>query len=97
MASINFANPVYLTGFDYFTTGVGCLLNYGGSLVSGGSSTLAQSGSWTMFDGGRAMIDESEKKYVDNIAVHDAPGPGAYRARPWLFPMSKKRLLAARC
>ena len=89
MASINFANPVYLTGFDYFTTGVGCLLNYGGALVSGGSSTLTQSGSWTMFDGGRTMIDEivfqlptdppasMASLNLDNLTYDPVPIPGA--------------------
>lgn len=89
MASINFANPVYLTGFDYFTTGVRCLLNYGGTLISGGSSNFAQSAPWTTFNGGRALIDEivfqlptdppstMASLNLDNLKYDPVPIPGA--------------------
>jgi hypothetical protein len=89
MASISFANPVYLTGFDYFTSGVSCLLNYGGTLIPGGSSTLALSDPWTAFNGGRALIDEivfqlptdpastMASLNLDNLKYDPVPIPGA--------------------
>jgi hypothetical protein len=89
MASINFANPVYLTGFDYFTTGVRCLLNYGGTLISGGSSNLAESALWSSFNGGRVLIDEivfqlstdppsnMASLTLDNLDYDPVPIPGA--------------------
>ena len=91
MATINFSTPVYLSGFDYYASGLTCLLNYMGSTIGGGISTLGPSTtSWTAFSGGGALIDEivfqlpaappsmtAASLNLDNLEYEPVPIPGA--------------------
>ncbi|WP_462325305.1 hypothetical protein [Desulfoplanes sp.] len=89
MSTINFSEPVYLTGFDYFASGLNCLLNHQGTTISGGMSFLGPSSTaWTPFVGGGALIDEivfqlpstpattAASLNLDNLEYEAVPIPG---------------------
>ena len=87
MATISFAEPIYLTGFNYFTSGLTCALSRHGTPVAGGGF-LSQTSPWAYFNGARAWIDEISFQLpntpgmamasleLDNVEYEPVPIPG---------------------
>ncbi len=87
MATISFDEPVYLTGFNCFSSGVTCILSRHGVPVTGGGF-LSQTTPWNFFDGSRARVDEVSFQLpntpgmamaalnIDNVAYSPVPIPG---------------------